>query len=63
MAFGILGTLRDIINAKAQEWFVVRLWFVKWACSKKQEEEIRYLDCEDRTCPKELDTPNQQEVV
>jgi hypothetical protein len=30
---------------------------------KKQQGEIRYPDCEDQTCPKELNDPNQQEVV
>ena len=30
---------------------------------KKQQEEIKYPDVEDQTCPKELNAPNQQEVV
>ena len=30
---------------------------------RKKEEEIKYPDGEHQTCPKELDTPNQQEVV
>ena len=30
---------------------------------EEQQEEIRYPDREDQTCPKEHDTPNQQEVV
>ena len=30
---------------------------------KKETKEIRYPDSEDQTCPKELNAPNQQEVV
>ena len=30
---------------------------------EEQKEEIRYPDREDQICLKELDTPNQQEVV
>ena len=30
---------------------------------KQQKEEIRYLDGKDQTCPKELNTPNQQEAA
>jgi hypothetical protein len=26
-------------------------------------EEIKYSDNEDQTCPKECDTPNQQEII
>ena len=36
---------------------------VKQSCTKKKEEEIRYSDGKDQTCPKELDTSHQQEVV
>lgn len=44
-------------------------WIVGWfgdghglLCIKKKQEEIRYLDGKDQTCPEELDTPNQQVV-
>jgi hypothetical protein len=40
------------------------LWFIKKPCTKKtQQEEIRYPHSKDQTCLKELDAPNQQEVV
>ncbi len=31
--------------------------------NKKKQEEIRYPDSKDQTCPKELNAPNQQEVT
>lgn len=39
------------------------LGFVKQSYTQKQQEEISYLEGEDQTCPKELNIPNQQEVV
>lgn len=39
------------------------LQFVKQLRTKKKQEEIRQSDGEYQTYPKELDTPNQQEVV
>lgn len=38
------------------------LLFVTSSYTKKKEE-IRYSDGKDQTCPKELNVPNQQEVV
>ena len=65
--FGILGTLQRIYNARAQAegagWPVGLLQFFKQQWAKRQKEEIRYPNGKDQTCPKELDTPNQQEVV
>lgn len=31
--------------------------------AQRQEEEIKYPDIEDQTCPKELNIPSQQKVV
>jgi hypothetical protein len=40
------------------------LLFVRQSCAKKQQqEEIRYPDSEEQTCPKELNALNQQEGV
>ena len=36
---------------------------VKQSCTKKKEEEIRYPDGEDQTCPMEFDGPNQQNII
>ena len=46
---------------------VVGCWLllvaIKQLCAKKKQEEIRYPASKDQTCPKELNAPNQQEVV
>ena len=34
-----------------------------WLHAKRKQEEIRYPDSKDQTCPKELNAPTQQEVV
>lgn len=45
-------------------WVVIVGLFVKWLCAKmKQQEEIRFPDDKEQTCPKEPDPPNQQAVV
>ena len=56
-------------EARLGGWLVAvglcQLWFFKQSCAKvkEEEEEIRYPDSEDQTCPKELNTSDQQEVV
>lgn len=71
MTFGILGTFKRVNKCEGPErqggllvgvcyggycW----LWFVKQSCTKKkQQEEIRYPDSEDQTCPL-LNTPSQE---
>ena len=72
MTLGILGTFQRVYKCQGPErcggLLVVvgcDLWFVKQLCTKEKQEEkeIRYPDSEDQTCPKELNAPNQQEVV
>jgi hypothetical protein len=64
------GPFRGYINTRALRgrvdcWLVAVGWwwwqFVRY--TKKKQEEIRYPDGEDQTCPKELSAPSQQEVV
>ena len=54
------------INAwtlRSGQFLVSWLGFVKYSCAKtKQEEDIRYPDNKDQTCPKKLNAPNQQGV-
>lgn len=70
LAFG--GLFREHINARAPD----ELWFgcylllfgvshdlLSSCAQRKKQEELRYPDDEDRTCPMELDAPNQSEAV
>lgn len=77
MTLGILGTLERVFNARAPRGMAVApaaepvggwLLLVKWLCVKKKKkkknrEETRFPDCKNQTCPRELNTPNQQKVV
>jgi hypothetical protein len=71
MTFGILGSYQRAYESREQGWVVCccLLLLVVGYCllssckGRRKQEETRYPDSEDQICPKELNAPNQQEVV